>query len=224
MIRSTVKKVMWVGRATVFMVGLAVILALVLGVATTALGATGGNFILGKANNTASTPTGLISTLADAAKSALIVQNRSGGPALDLRVGNTSVPANDVAPMKVNSNKVVTNLNADKLDGRDSTELGQMWAVVRQNSTTDCTLLRGSGATGTTGNASASFCKVNFSRDLTNCAFIASLSEPGGYPGVDVAGEVWAFLDSNSTSTIAVRTADSAGAKAAKNFHVAVFC
>jgi hypothetical protein len=45
-IRSAASKVMWVGRATVFMVGLAVILALVLGVATTALGATEGNFIL----------------------------------------------------------------------------------------------------------------------------------------------------------------------------------
>ena len=32
------------------MVGLAVILALLFGVATTALGATGGNFILGQAN------------------------------------------------------------------------------------------------------------------------------------------------------------------------------
>src|SRR3712207_4186323 len=75
-------------------------------------------FILGKANNTSSMPTGLVSTLADAAKSALTVQNKSGGPALDRRVGNTSVPANNVAPMKVNSDKVVANLNADKLDGK----------------------------------------------------------------------------------------------------------
>jgi hypothetical protein len=53
MLRSAVGKVMWVGRATVFLVGLAVILALVLGVASVALGANGGNFILGQ-NNTAS--------------------------------------------------------------------------------------------------------------------------------------------------------------------------
>jgi hypothetical protein len=39
MIRSVVGKVMWVGRATVFLVGLAVTLALVFGVATAALGA-----------------------------------------------------------------------------------------------------------------------------------------------------------------------------------------
>ncbi len=39
--RNMASKVMWVGRATVFLVGLAVILALVFGVATMALGATG---------------------------------------------------------------------------------------------------------------------------------------------------------------------------------------
>ncbi len=50
MLRSTVSKLMWVGRATVFLVGLAVILALMLGVATAAFGANGGNFILGKTN------------------------------------------------------------------------------------------------------------------------------------------------------------------------------
>ncbi len=119
MVRSVFGKVMWVGRATVFLVGLAVIMALVVGAATTAMGATGGNFILGKAN-TATTPTSLVSTLADAAKSALIVNNKSGGVALDLRVGNATTPPNSVAPMKVNSDKVVTNLNADELDGKDS--------------------------------------------------------------------------------------------------------
>jgi hypothetical protein len=101
-------------------------------------------------------------------------------------------PAN-IAPMTVSSSIKVANLNADQLDGKDSTELGQVWAVVRQNSTTDCTLLRGSGATGTTGNAAENFCTVEFSRDLTNCAFIAGLSEPGGYPGADGTGEIWAF-------------------------------
>jgi hypothetical protein len=41
MVRSTVKKVLWVGRATVFVVGLAMILAVVLGVVTTAAAHTG---------------------------------------------------------------------------------------------------------------------------------------------------------------------------------------
>jgi len=41
MLRSAANKVMWVGRATVFLVGLAVILALVVGFATAALAGTG---------------------------------------------------------------------------------------------------------------------------------------------------------------------------------------
>ena len=129
-------KVMWVGRATVFLVGLDVILALVFGVASTALSATGGNFILGK-GNTATTPTSLVSTLADALKSALIVQNKSGGPALDLRVGNATTPANNVAPMKVNSQKLVTNLNADKLDGKSDTDFYAAGSKVADSSHAD---------------------------------------------------------------------------------------
>ena len=44
------KNVLGVGRATVFMVGLTVTLAMVLGVATAAFGANGSNFILGRTN------------------------------------------------------------------------------------------------------------------------------------------------------------------------------
>jgi ABC-type dipeptide/oligopeptide/nickel transport system permease subunit len=45
---SILKNVLWVGRVTVFVAGLAVTLALVLGVATAAFGANGGNLILGR--------------------------------------------------------------------------------------------------------------------------------------------------------------------------------
>ncbi len=50
MSRNVASKVMWVGRATVFLGGLSVVLALVLGVATTALGANGDFFKVGKTN------------------------------------------------------------------------------------------------------------------------------------------------------------------------------
>jgi hypothetical protein len=121
MIRTSACIVVRAVRATVFLVGPAVVLALALGTATTALGATGGNFILGK-GNTAGAPTSLTSTLADALKSAFVVQNKSGGTALELKVGNATTPANDVAPMKVNSTSKVTNLNADLLDGKSDTD------------------------------------------------------------------------------------------------------
>ncbi len=119
MIRSALGKVAWVGRTASMVLGLALVMALVIGAASAAWSATGGNFILGK-GNAATTPTSLISTLADTAKSALIVQNKSGGAALDLKVGNAATPANDVAPMKVNSTKKVAKLNADRIDDREA--------------------------------------------------------------------------------------------------------
>jgi hypothetical protein len=101
MLRTVAAKVMWVGRATVFLVGLSVIVALVLGVATTAMGANGDFFKVGRANLASA-----VSTL-----------DRSGaGPAL--RVLVDSGP-----PLAVNSPTKVANLNADRLDGLDSTAL-----------------------------------------------------------------------------------------------------
>ena len=50
MLRTAAKKVAWVGRTASMVFGLALVLALILGVATTALSATGGNFLLGQRN------------------------------------------------------------------------------------------------------------------------------------------------------------------------------
>jgi len=98
MIRSAASKVMRVGRAAVFCVGLAVIVALVLGVATAAFGDDGDFFKVGRTNLASA-----ISTL-----------SRSGaGPALSLKVGSG-------APLAVNSTTKVAKLNADRLDDMDS--------------------------------------------------------------------------------------------------------
>lgn len=115
MLKSAVSKVMWIGRATVFLMGLALMLALVFGMASTAFGANGGNFILGSLNNTATAITKLTGTVGG--NPALRVSNPStatGSTALDLQT------ASGKPPMKVNSGTKVTNLNADKLDGQDS--------------------------------------------------------------------------------------------------------
>src|SRR5215203_5043149 len=53
MVRSALSKVVWMARATTVVVGLAIMLGLIFGVATSAFGANGGNFILGSLNNTA---------------------------------------------------------------------------------------------------------------------------------------------------------------------------
>ena len=99
MLRSATSKVMWVGRATVFLVGLAVILALIFGLASTAMSATGNPFILGKENKA-----GQVSKLI----------NEGAGAALRLEVQDGQ------PPLRVNSSTKVLNLNADLLDGLDS--------------------------------------------------------------------------------------------------------
>jgi hypothetical protein len=100
-VRSIFSKVIWVGRATVFMVGLSVILALVFGLASTAFAHKGdrGMFHLGHRNVASA-----VSTLV----------NNGVGPALNLQVSPGE------PPLTVNSSAAVANLNADKVDGQDA--------------------------------------------------------------------------------------------------------
>ena len=120
MIRTAAKKVAWVGRTASMVFGLALVLALLFGVASMALAGTGvgGVFNLGQ-KNTVDRITQLVGSTAGAM---FKVDNDGSGTALDLRVGSpTDDPATKtVAPMKVDSQQVVTNLNADKVDGEDS--------------------------------------------------------------------------------------------------------
>ncbi|CAA9481032.1 MAG: hypothetical protein AVDCRST_MAG12-1506 [uncultured Rubrobacteraceae bacterium] len=116
MLRSIAGKVVWVGRTAATVFGLALVLALVFGVATTAIGATGGKFILGKANS-ATTVSKLTASIAGPALT--LVNNSTNAAATAL---NISV-APGQAPIKVNEEAgTATNLSADKLDGRDSSE------------------------------------------------------------------------------------------------------
>jgi hypothetical protein len=113
MIRSVASKVMWVGRATVFLVGLAVILALIFGVLSRATAHSGsaGLFHLNHNN-----PVSALSTLTGTLTGAVLkVDNNGTGPALSLEANAGN------APLSVNSTAgKATNLNADKLDGADS--------------------------------------------------------------------------------------------------------
>jgi hypothetical protein len=101
-LRGVASEVMWVGRATAFLVGLAMILALIVGAGSAAVGANGGAFLLGKRNVGSA-----VSTLT----------KRGAGPALRLQVGSG-------APLGVNSSRQVANLNADKVDGKDGSQIG----------------------------------------------------------------------------------------------------
>jgi len=99
--------------------------------------ATGGNFILGKANSASSTS----SLSAPVNGKALQVNNTStgtGATALGLNV------ASGHAPFTVNSGTKVANLNADKLDGIDSTGFKSNAYIDRQDT---IQALNASGAT-----------------------------------------------------------------------------
>ena len=117
MVRSALSKVAWVGRTASMVFGLALVLALVLGVTSMAFGANGQNFILGSLNNAATAITKLTGTVGGGP--ALLVENPStanGSTALELRA------AAGKPPMKVNRAAKVANLNADRLDGKDSAD------------------------------------------------------------------------------------------------------
>jgi hypothetical protein len=91
-------------------------LALSVALGGTTYAATGGNFILGQSNTAAST-TALSSGTTGPALKATNTNTAAGATALGLNVpsGHT--------PFTVNSGAKVTNLNADKVDGLDSSQL-----------------------------------------------------------------------------------------------------
>jgi hypothetical protein len=108
-------------RTTSIVVALAVMFALVAGVASLAVAqgkppSSGDKAlaVLKGVSNTVEAVTSMVGSLADAA--ILQLKNTGGGPALDLQVQS------DKAPMTVNSETKVQKLNADKVDGKDSTE------------------------------------------------------------------------------------------------------
>jgi len=209
MLKSAASKVMWVGRATVFLVGLAVILALVFGAATTALAGTGVGavFNLGKANTVDA-----VSKLAGATTSSmLMVDNNGAGTALDLRVGPSTTPAAEkgVAPMKVDSQAKVNNLNADELDGKNASDLEEPRGYAQVNHTGPA-LVPGSskGVIDVVRTASDVYCfdlaftprAAVASAHLNNNATVGTLISPASgctAPHNDVAAKVYGANDSS---------------------------
>src|SRR5215210_6816433 len=104
MLRKVASKVAWVGRTASMVFGLALVLALIFGVASMALGANGQPFILGSLNNTANALTRLTGNVNGSAMQ--IVNNNAGADvsALSLAVQDGE------APMRVSSDARVPNL------------------------------------------------------------------------------------------------------------------
>jgi hypothetical protein len=206
MLRTAAAKIAWVGRTASMVFGLALVMALVFGVATMAFGANGSNFILGNLNNTATALTKLTGNVNGSAMQVVNSNADANDTALDLRVQAGE------APMRVNSPTKVANLNADKVDGRDA----PMWAVVNA----DGSIPRSSDAAITsfqTGNFG--HYNIQFPRDVSACAYQATLSEIS----FDTAGEIAVFR-SNLSTNIEVATYTGDGVRANARFHLTVNC
>ena len=201
MIRSAASKVMWVGRATVFFVGLAVIVGLVFGVASVAFGKDGDFFILGALNPAESTST---------------LDKSGAGPALDLQVDRR--PA-----LAVSTRARVNKLNADQLDGKDSTQFAPagatpIWAIVDIGGT----LLSSSpGVTGSSRIGEGAF-RVTFDRDVRSCAHSATLYAFNGE--INVVRLSSLFPNPDTPQSITVNTRTSSGDPADVGFHLITFC
>jgi hypothetical protein len=131
MLRATLSKAMWVGRGAAAVFGLALVLALIMGVGTMALAAVPGDpFRLGQTNGIDQMST-LVGTVATPMLKVDNGSTATGATALDLRVEPGK------APMKVNSGTKVASLNADKVDGKDSTAFYAAGSKVADSSHAD---------------------------------------------------------------------------------------
>ena len=153
-----------------------------------------------------------------------VTNNNTGASAtaLDLRV------AQDKPPMKVNSSQKVNNLNADQLDGNDSSAVAtRLHALVRGS---DATLVRGSGVTATfkyatsSGTVPGSY-EIVFDRDVTNCVYVATLAnEAAGRGHEGSSGEIGVRPLSTDAAGVSVTTWNTLGQRADKDFSLAVLC
>ena len=219
MIRSAASKVMWVGRATVFLMGLAVILALVLGVATMALAAVPGDpFRLGQSN-----VINAVSALAGSVNNPMLrITNNSEGP--DATALNLQVKPGK-APMTVNSAKKVATLNTDKVDGKDAPLIASITSSgLPEDSPAVDTTLSTRLRTGVY--------VVPFNREVNQCHRLVSLGNPRSgstnpaltEPSGGEASTANALLGTDQERKIVVATRSSTGSLADRNFYLAVFC
>ena len=143
----------------------------------------GDPFNLGQANRINDALTTLIGNRSGAVMAIDNDSTANNARALDLRVEPNR------APMAVNSDKRVTNLNADKVDGQDSSEIGrELWAHVNSNGT----LVRGNGVV-SSGRFSTGYYFVQFNRDVSFCGYVTTTTDGYAGPTGTVQGAAYGY-------------------------------
>ena len=207
MLRSMASKVAWMARVTTTVVGLAIMLAMMFGVASAAFGANGGSFILGQLNK--------------ATAMTRLTANVAGNPALQLTNNNPAAGSRALhlnafsgrAPLTVNETAGrATNLNADKVDGSE----GEMWAQINENGTSD----NWKGMTGNSRFAEGVYI-ISFARDVRGCAISTSIASHGAphFPG-----SITATTTDSVPNAVTIFSYDSSGVAEDRDFHLVLFC
>ena len=202
---------LWLGRGTATVLGLAVMLALVIGLASTALAANGQPFLLGKLTNTATAITRLAGNVAGPAMQVINTNTANNARALDLIVdtGNPPLTVNAAAGK-------ATNLNADKVDGSDA----PMWAAMEGNGIPDYW----KGLT-KTAHPIRGFYELTFNRDVAECTSSATLDTDDSTANISI-GFIAVNHPQNSPyrNTIDVFTLDQNAALKDQWFNIIVTC
>jgi hypothetical protein len=135
-------------------------------------------------------------------------QSNSGTTVGSFQVGTSSAVNNNVAPFTTNAGGVVTNLNADNLDGLSASQI-QSQAVTQAVSeavaqtkiaavASNGALQKARGATASTNTGTGTYI-VTFNASIANCVYQVTINSAGGAPGIGTATEATATTVSVST-------------------------
>jgi hypothetical protein len=139
-----------------------------------------------------------------------------GKEAGQIQVGDTTAP-----PFSTNATGKVTNLDADKVDGKSAEEFANAGDLAFASVKADGTFVAGRGATASAKNAppTTNTYTVTFNKDVSKCSFTATAvgasSDVGGFG---------ATIGQQPTQVIVDEPDDAGPANAGRDFHLQVIC
>ena len=138
----------------------------------------------------------------------------AGKEAGQFQVGDTTAP-----PFSTNATGKVTNLDADKVDGKSAEDFAGAGDLAFAAVKADGTFVAGRGATASTkSNVAENTYTVTFNKDVSKCSFTAGATGASS----DVGG-FGATIGQQPTQVV-VDEPDAAGGGAGRDFHLQVIC